>query len=59
MLTLFHYAFFEVFGEVGADFGSSTFGGDFGDVTLNHDLDDAMRSGIVKETEVPECRIRS
>ena len=43
---LFDNAFFEVFSEVGADFGSSTFGGDFGDVGVDHDLYQLLERGL-------------
>ena len=43
---LFDNALFEVFSEVGADFGGGTFGGDFGDVGVDHDLYQLLERGL-------------
>ena len=40
-------AFFEVLGEVGADFSGSTFSGYLGDVGLDHDADEVFERGLV------------
>ena len=45
---LFHDTLFEVFGEVGADLGGSTFGSDLCHIGINHQLYELLKRGLVR-----------
>ena len=47
-VILLNDALFEVFGEVGADFSSSTFGGYLSNIVLNHYLHQLLKARLIR-----------